>query len=147
MAAGHMAMVPTLKMFGTTVTEDPGFLDPIYNEVREFHALGGELLFGTDVGYMTDYSTEGEFAALAKCGLDARAMLRMLTTAPAHRFGVAGSKGRVAPGYDGDLVVLAGDPAAAANPDPAANPAANLARFAQVDVTVRAGRVVDRRAR
>jgi len=37
----RMAMVPTLKMFGTTVTKDPGFLNPIYAEVRQFHADGG----------------------------------------------------------------------------------------------------------
>jgi hypothetical protein len=26
--------------------------DPIYTEVRQFHDMGGELMFGTDVGYM-----------------------------------------------------------------------------------------------
>ena len=27
----HMAMIPTLKMFGTTVTTRPSFLDPIFD--------------------------------------------------------------------------------------------------------------------
>lgn len=45
-----MAMIPTLKMFRTTVTTKASYLDPIYAEVRRFHELGGELLFGTDVG-------------------------------------------------------------------------------------------------
>ena len=133
MVGRHMAMVPTLKMFATTVTTDPRFLEPIYAEVRSFHILGGDLFFGTDVGYMTDYSTEDEFAALERCGLDAKAILRMLTTAPATRFKVAGSTGRIAPGYDADLVVLAADPAS------------SVRAFAQVLETVRAGRVIYRR--
>ncbi len=66
----HMAMVPTLKMFGTTVTKNPRYLDPIYAEVRQFHADGGQLIFGTDVGYMTDYSTEDEFHALGAVGAE-----------------------------------------------------------------------------
>ncbi len=133
MVSKHMAMVPTLKMFATTVTTDPAFLDPIYEEVRSFHSLGGELLFGTDVGYMTDYTTGDEFAALEKCGLDAPTILRMLTVSPASRFKVLATKGRVAPGADADLVVLAADPAKDAR------------AFSQVLVTVRAGRVVYRR--
>ena len=125
-----MAMAPTLKMFGTTVTKDPGFLDPIYAEVRQFHADGGQLLFGTDVGYMTDYSTDDEFRALASSGLDAMDILRMLTVAPAERFGVAQQKGTIAVGKLGDLVVLQGDLAE------------DVGNFARVRVTVRSGRVV-----
>jgi imidazolonepropionase-like amidohydrolase len=67
----NMAMIPTLKMFATTVTTNPRYLDPIYAEVRQFHGMGGTLIFGTDVGYMTDYTTEGEFEALGECGLSA----------------------------------------------------------------------------
>jgi imidazolonepropionase-like amidohydrolase len=117
-------------MFATTVTTNPAYLEPIYAEVRQFHALGGELLFGTDVGYMTDYRTEDEFRALAQCGLNARDILRMLTTAPAGRFGVAGQKGSIAPGKRADLVVLSGDPER------------DITAFARVRFTVRNGRVV-----
>ena len=126
----HMAMVPTLKMFGTTVTKNPAYLDPIYAEVRQFHADGGQLLFGTDVGYMTDYSTEDEFQALAQSGLDFRDILRMLTTAPAERFGVADQKGTIAAGKLADLVVLDADPAK------------DVANFAKVKATVRNGRIL-----
>ena len=126
----HMAMSPTLKMFGTTVTRDPGFLDPIYAEVRQFHADGGQLLFGTDVGYMTDYSTGDEFGALAQSGLTAMDILRMLTVAPAERFGVADAKGTISVGKLGDLVVLDGDPAE------------DVGNFAKVRATVRSGRVI-----
>ena len=130
MVSRHMAMVPTLKMFATTVSTKPSYLDPIYAEVRQFHELGGQLLFGTDVGYMTDYSTEGEFSALAQCGLNAIDVLRMLTTAPAERFGVAAEKGTLAAGKSADFVVLDSDPAR----DPTA--------FSRVRATVRRGRLI-----
>jgi imidazolonepropionase-like amidohydrolase len=126
----HMAMIPTLKMFATTVTTAPSFLDPIYAEVRGFHALGGQLIFGTDVGYMTDYTTEGEFAGLASSGLDYKEMLRMLTTAPADRFGVSSDKGTVEPGKLADLVLLDADPAT------------DVTAFSRVRATVRTGQVI-----
>jgi len=126
----HMAMVPTLKMFGTTVTKDPRYLDPIYAEVRQFHANGGQLIFGTDVGYMTDYTTEDEFRALEQSGLNAMDILRMLTTAPAERFKVTDRKGTIAAGKLADLVILSADPAR------------DVANFSKVQTTVRSGRVI-----
>jgi len=126
----HMAMIPTLKMFGNTVTTDRGYLEPIYEIVHEFHTLGGQLIFGTDVGYMTDYATEGEFAALKQSGLDARDILRMLTTAPAERFGVAKLKGKIEPGMMADLVILGADPQE------------DVTAFSRVRCTVRYGRVI-----
>ncbi len=129
----HMAMIPTLKMFGTTVTHNPAFLDPIYAEVRQFHAEGGQLIFGTDVGYMTDYTTGDEFRALERSGLNATDILRMLTTAPADRFGVSEQKGTITPGKLADFVVLSADPAS------------DVGNFAKVQATVRSGRVIYRR--
>jgi imidazolonepropionase-like amidohydrolase len=126
----HMSMMPTLKMFATTASTDPAFLNPIYAIVREFHSLGGDLMFGTDVGYMTDYTTEDEFAALTKSGLSTRDILRMLTVAPAARFGVGALKGTVTPGKMGDLVVLDGDPVV------------DVGAFSRVHFTVRSGRLI-----
>jgi imidazolonepropionase-like amidohydrolase len=126
----HMAMVPTLKMFATTVTTNPAYLDPIYAEVRQFHADGGQLIFGTDVGYMTDYTTQDEFRALEQSGLNATDILRMLTTAPAERLGVSDRKGTIAPGKLADVVVLSADPAS------------DVANFAKVQATVRSGWVI-----
>ncbi|MGB8259496.1 MAG: amidohydrolase family protein [Terracidiphilus sp.] len=125
-----MAMTPTLKMFATTVSDRPEYLDPIYSQVRQFHELGGQLLFGTDVGYMTDYSTEGEFEALGECGLGWRDVLAMLTTNPAAQMGALAAKGTVEPGKLADLTVLDADPAA------------SLENFARVKMTIRSGRVV-----
>ena len=126
----NMAMVPTLKMFASTVTTDPHYMDPICDEVRQFHALGGQLIFGTDVGYMTDYSTDGEFVELGRSGLNWKDVLAMLTTNPASRMGASEAKGTVAPGKIADLTILHADPAT------------DLTNFSRVQMVIRSGRVL-----
>ncbi len=119
-----MAMVPTLQLFHGVDGED---MVAIRTLVRDFHAKGGELLFGTDVGFIPQYDPAEELAQLSQTGLSTADLLRMLTTAPARRFGVEANLGRVAVGQIADLVVLAGDP----EKDPRA--------FAQVAWTIQAG--------
>jgi imidazolonepropionase-like amidohydrolase len=126
----NMAMIPTLKMFTTTVTSDPHYMDPICAEVNQFHQLGGTLLFGTDVGYMTDYTTDREFVELGKSSLDFKTVLAMLTTNPAARMGVSASKGTIAPGKLADLTILSADPAT------------DLTNFSRVQGVVRSGKVI-----
>ncbi len=128
--AKNMAMIPTLKMFASTVTTDSHYMDPICAEVQQFHQLGGTLLFGTDVGYMTDYTTEEEFVQLGKSGLDWRTVLGMLTTNPASRMGASNSKGTVTAGKLADLTILEADPADA------------LTNFSRVHAVVRSGKVI-----
>ena len=126
----NMAMIPTLKMFTTTVTKDPHYMDPMRAEVQQFHQLGGTLLFGTDVGYMSDYTTEGEFVELGKSGLDWKTVLAMLTTNPAARMGVSDRKGTVTTGKLADLTILDADPAS------------DLTGFSRVRAVVRSGKLV-----
>lgn len=126
----RMSMIPTLHMFAATVTTKPAYLNPIYEEVRKFHELGGELLFGTDVGYMRDYNTTGEYRALRRCGLSFQDVLRMLTTAPAARSKANRAKGTVEEGKAADLVVLEADPAQ------------DITAFARVRYTIRNGSVL-----
>jgi imidazolonepropionase-like amidohydrolase len=130
MVRQNMSMIPTLKMFATTVTSDPHYMDPMYEEVRQFKQDGGRLLFGTDVGYMTDYSTEGEFTALGKCGLTWQDVLAMLTTNPAGRMGQSDHKGTITPGKLADLTILSADPAA------------DLTNFSKVQTVIRSGAVI-----
>ena len=126
----NMAMIPTLKMFTTTVTSNPHYMDPMRAEVGQFHQLGGTLIFGTDVGYMTDYTTEGEFVELGRSGLDWKTVLAMLTANPAARMGVSDSKGTITPGKLADLTILDADPAA------------DLTNFSRVHAVIRSGRLV-----
>lgn len=104
--AAHVSLIPTLTLFGPT-----GGFSGILGEVKSYSDAGGQVLFGTDVGFLTDYqSLPREFAFLSEAGLSLRQVLEMLTTAPARRFGFAGQSGRIAVGADADLVILRGEP-------------------------------------
>jgi imidazolonepropionase-like amidohydrolase len=126
LVARHMAMVPTLKLFSQTTD-----IVRIRSIVASFHQLGGQLMFGTDTGFLTDYDMTEEYRQLYLTGLSFRDVLAMLTTAPAQRFHVADHQGRIAPGMNGDLTILSSDPASG---DPTA--------FTQVRYTVREGRIL-----
>jgi imidazolonepropionase-like amidohydrolase len=122
----RMAMIPTLKLFSGEQS-----IARIREIVGRFHALGGQLIFGTDTGFLTDYSLTEEYRQLALTSLSFRDVLAMLTTAPAQRFEVLAHKGTIHPGADGDLTILAADPSAGKMED-----------FTDVRYTIRAGRVI-----
>lgn len=131
------ALVPTLKLWRWELARNQVPEEGIRQsqqagvaQVRELAAAGGEVLFGTDVGYMNDWSTTEELELLSEAGLSPHQILAALTTAPARRF--AEDSGRVEVGAPGDLVLLHRDP----TDDPAA--------FSEVFATVRNGRVVFR---
>lgn len=110
-----MALAPTLQLWRWELTRlqvpehvIASFEASAIAQVRDFVAAGGELLFGTDVGYMAEEDPAGEFALLARAGLTFPQVLTALTTAPARRFG--GGGGELVSGADADLVVVNGDP-------------------------------------
>src|SRR3546814_5213668 len=90
-----MAMVPTLQLF--SVNPEPK-LDAILREVGDYQRLGGEIWFGTDVGYIDDYDPALEFALLRRAGLSFDQILAALTTAPASRLPGGDARGRVESG-------------------------------------------------
>jgi imidazolonepropionase-like amidohydrolase len=113
-----MALVPTLKLWpyeGGKLAVPPAVVERVLAngeaQVRAFADLGGQILFGTDVGYMTEYDPTDEYVYLQRAGLSYAQILATLTTAPAARLGMAARAGRVAPGLAADLVVVQGDPA------------------------------------
>ena len=112
-----MALVPTLMLWkyeleraGLPAEAVAARLRAAQDQVRGFAALGGQILFGTDVGYMEDFDPSAEYAFLSEAGLSFAELLASLTTAPAERFGASAESGRIAPGFDADLVALEGDP-------------------------------------
>jgi len=134
-----MALIPTLKLWPYELRKAGLPNDLVERVLRIAMAqtsavadLGGELLFGTDVGYMTDYDPTDEFIFLRRAGLGAMQILAMLTTAPAARF-ASGGTGRIGPGMTADVVVLDGDPTQ------------DVRAFAKVRMTMRDGRVIYRR--
>ena len=97
-------------------------------------SAGGDVLFGTDVGYTDISDTSEEFKWMSRGGMSYQQILASLTTNPARRFGFGQHSGRVAKGYDADLVVLRSDPAQDAT------------AFAGVEYTIREGVVIYTRA-
>ena len=87
------------------------WIDKMVSELRAFSQGGGEVLFGTDIGYTDHYDTALEFTLMSRAGMTLDQILASLTTNPARRFGFSGKCGRVEKGTDADLVVVDDDPA------------------------------------
>jgi imidazolonepropionase-like amidohydrolase len=100
-----MWLIPTLKLF-----KGDSNLDSILQEVREASEQGEPILFGTDVGFLTDYDPTDEYLLMQRAGMDFWRILDSLTTAPARRFGEGSFRGQVKVGMDADLAVFSRDP-------------------------------------
>lgn len=133
----RVALVPTLNLWRYILRHDrlstrEQLTRTAVGQLRAWAASGGTVLFGTDAGAV-EYDPRAEYALMAEAGMSFRQVLASLTTAPAERFGAAGV-GRIAPGVEADLVVLSGDPAQ------------DVRALAEVEYTLRAGKVVYRAA-
>jgi imidazolonepropionase-like amidohydrolase len=116
--AAHMALIPTLTLFDVEAKkakvspeENEQWIAQAVQELKAYSSAGGEILFGTDVGYTDHFDTALEFTLMSRAGMSFPQILASLTTNPAARFGDSAHRGRVAKGMDADLVVLAADPA------------------------------------
>jgi imidazolonepropionase-like amidohydrolase len=129
--AQHTALTPTLSLW-TTIIPDPGVTERVVrsgvDELKNFSASGGVVLFGTDVGFITIYDTSLEFELMHRA-ISESEVLASLTTNPAAYFKAA-KKGRVEKGFDADVVVLDGDPMS------------DVRNLAKVAYTIRAGRII-----
>jgi imidazolonepropionase-like amidohydrolase len=133
----NVALVPTLKLWdevlrleGRPLEERRRFQASGIRQLRAFAKAGGTILFGTDVGFVTDYDPSAEYVAMREAGLSFAQILESLTAAPAKQFRLDTVTGTLEPGKHADIVVVAG------------NPAADLAALQRVVVLYRQGRVV-----
>jgi imidazolonepropionase-like amidohydrolase len=132
----NMAVVPTLQLWPYELKRaklEPRIVElataDAAEQLRVFAKAGGQVLFGTDVGYMSDYDPTEEYRLMARA-LTPMAILASLTTAPAARWKEKARRGVIDVGLDADLVVLEADPAA------------DAANFAKVRCTIRGGRLI-----
>jgi imidazolonepropionase-like amidohydrolase len=115
--AAHVALIPTLTLWHVeSKSAQPEEFEKMMNTVvlpqlRAYSVAGGQILFGTDVGYIEQSDTSEEFEWMSRAGMSFRQILASLTTNPAQRFGYSTRRGRIVEGMDGDLVVLGADPA------------------------------------
>ena len=131
-----MAVVPTLMLWPYELerAKQPaevvaGATWDAVAQLEAFADAGGQVLFGTDVGYMTDDDPAEEYRLMARV-LAPMQILASLTTSPAARWKESGKRGRIAAGLAADLVVLAADPTE------------DAAHFANVRCTIRGGRLL-----
>ena len=116
--ARHIALVPTLSLNRVIMDQAQAppavrdrFIAAGKEQLRAFSAAGGEVLFGTDVGFLPEKDTDEEVGWMAGAGMDWRAILVSLTTAPARRMKDAARRSALGrcPGRSG---AGAGDPRA-----------------------------------
>jgi imidazolonepropionase-like amidohydrolase len=136
MKAARTALIPTLTLWHVeSKGESPegfekGMNTVVLPELRAYSEAGGQILFGTDVGYIEQFDTSEEFVWMSRAGMSFQQIIASLTTNPAQRFGYSTHSGRIAKGMDADLVVLRADPAQ------------NATAFSRVRYTIRSGNVI-----
>jgi imidazolonepropionase-like amidohydrolase len=135
LVAAHMALTPTLTLWeveykGSGPAELEKGMGKAAQQLKAFSEAGGQVLFGTDVGYIERFDTSEEFVWMSRAGMSFKQILASLTTNPAQRFSESVHSGHIAEGMDGDLVVLGADPEQ------------DAAAFSKVRYTIRSGRVI-----
>jgi imidazolonepropionase-like amidohydrolase len=90
-----------------------GKREPFMWALRRLHELGATLVVGTDAG-ISPARPHGvlphAFGELIETGMTPLEALHSLSAVAAHACGVADRKGRLAPGFDADIIAVAGDP-------------------------------------
>jgi imidazolonepropionase-like amidohydrolase len=132
----RVALTPTLTLWRYYLRHDristqEQITNTAIGQLRAWLASGGTVLFGTDVGAV-DYDPSEEYALMCEAGMSFRQILASLTTAPAERFGESKQLGRIAAGFQADLVVLKDDPSK------------NIRALTTVQYTLRAGKIIYR---
>jgi imidazolonepropionase-like amidohydrolase len=137
LVAAHMALTPTLTLWDEESKKGKVSPDNIEKgmsraalQLEAFSRAGGQVLFGTDVGYIQQFDTSEEFKWMSRAGMSFQAILASLTTNPARRFGYSTHSGRIANGLDADLVVLGADPAQ------------STSAFSKIRYTIRGGEII-----
>jgi imidazolonepropionase-like amidohydrolase len=137
LTAAHMALTPTLTLWDVESKKANASPDTTEKwmskaalQLGAFSRAGGQVLFGTDVGYTQHFDTSEEFTWMSRAGMSYQEILASLTTNPAQRFGYSTHSGRIAKGLDADLVVLSADPAQ------------NSSAFSRVRYTIRGGAII-----
>ena len=137
MKAAHMSVVPTLTLWDVELQKhnsSPEVTQQIIalavSQLHAYASAGGQILFGTDIGYIDHYDTTEEFQLMLRAGMTFPQILASLTTNPAQRFGYASHRGRIAPGFDADLVILKSDPTA------------DVTALSHVAYTIRDGQII-----
>lgn len=133
-----VALTPTLTIWKyysrhDRISKQDEVVTTELGQLRAWLGVGGTVLFGNDLGAV-DYDPGEEYALMTAAGMTFRQILASLTAAPAERFGESKQLGRIAPGFQADLVILKEDPSR------------NIRALTAVEYTLRSGKVIYRAA-
>jgi len=133
----NLSLIPTLTLYDVegrrqNIPEQQltPWIAQMVGQLRAYSDAGGDILFGTDVGYTDHYDTTMEFSLMSQAGMNYKQILASLTTNPARKFGDSGHTGRIAKGMNADLAILSADPAQDAT------------AYSKVRYTIRNGKVM-----
>jgi imidazolonepropionase-like amidohydrolase len=101
---------PTINVNAPYVAELTGIA--VGEHVKAMHELGVRIIAGTDAGIdnTPHHQFVGALQYLVTLGFRPEQVLAMATTEAAAALGVEAITGRLAPGYEADLIVVDGDP-------------------------------------
>jgi imidazolonepropionase-like amidohydrolase len=105
-----MFVCPTISAAAPYVAELTGI--QVGAHVKPLHEMGVRIIAGTDAGVDNNphHQYVGGLEYLVTLGFRPAQVLAMATTEPAAALGLGATTGRLAPGYDADLIVVHGDP-------------------------------------
>jgi imidazolonepropionase-like amidohydrolase len=137
MKSAGVSVVPTFKLWNYELAKESVPAEVVtqlvagtFKQLKSFRDVKGQVLFGTDVGYMHDYDPSDEYQRMRDAGMRPSEILESLTTAPAARMKEESRHGEVAKGFVADLVMLAADPFD------------NPRNFANVECVLRSGKLI-----
>lgn len=137
MKRAQVTLIPTLSLFtklgrslGLPAPRIENFISTPLEQLRAYSGAGGQIVFGTDLGFIEDYDPTEEYLLMMRAGMSFRQILASLTTNPAERFGVSKRTGRIAPNMEADIVILVGDPEV------------DIRALSNVKYTLRKGRII-----
>jgi len=111
-AVRGIAVCPTVSSNAPFVAKLTGVV--VGKNVKAMHELGVRIIAGTDAGIdnTPHHQFVGGLEYLVSNGLRPHEVLAMATTQAAAALGLEAVTGRLAPGYEADLIVVDGDPMA-----------------------------------
>jgi len=132
-----LSLIPTLTLYDVegrkqNIPEQQltPWIAQMVDQVRAYSEAGGDILFGTDIGYTDHYDTTMEFTLMSQAGMSYQQILASLTTNPSRKFKDSDHTGRIAKNMKADLVILSADPAQ------------DLTAYSHVRYTIHDGRIV-----
>jgi len=107
-----MFVCPTISGGAPYIAQLAGI--EVGGHVKALHDMGVRIIAGTDAGIDNNphHQYVGGLEYLATLGFQPAQVLAMATTEAAAALGLGATTGRLAPGYDADLIVVRGDPQA-----------------------------------